>query len=124
RELERGAPYQLKNRSVRRVGQPPRDASRVGEAHFLGIDRRALCLLGIGTLQLVSGCASIPEVSAKERALCLVEIEYGESGGVRVSLCCPLAGPEVKRSGIRDHRQIDRRDRSAKAGVRHVAESA
>ena len=52
-----------------------------------------------------------------------VVVEYRENGRIRVSLRCPLAGPKVNRSGIRDHRQIDRRDRSAKAGVWHVAET-
>ena len=36
----------------------------------------------------------------------------------------PLAGPIAKRSRIGDHCQIDGRDRSAKASVRHVAGSA
>src|SRR6266850_1362195 len=83
-----------------------------------------LCLLGVGTLQQEAGRASIPEVSANELALEFVELEYRESGRVRVSLRGPLAGPKFFRSGIRDHRQIDGRDRSAKAGVRHVAETA
>src|SRR6266850_5101016 len=83
-----------------------------------------LCLLGVGTLQQEAGRASIPEVSANELALEFVELEYRESGRVRVSLRGPLAGPKFFRSGIRDHRQIDGRDRSAKAGVRHMAERA
>src|SRR6267143_1013248 len=80
-----------------------------------------LSLLGVGILYQVSGCPRVPEVSAKEEALCFVELEYREPRGIRVSLRGPLAGPEVKRSGERDHRQVDRRDRSAEAGVRHVA---
>jgi len=39
-----------------------------------------LCLLGVGTLQQVSGRASIPEVAAKEQGLFFVELEYGEVG--------------------------------------------
>src|SRR5580704_14746557 len=55
-----------------------RDASRVGKPHFLGVDRRVLCLLGIGALQFVAGRARIPEVSAKEPALCRVVFEHRE----------------------------------------------
>ena len=47
---------------------------------FLGIDRRMLCLLGVGTLQQEPGRACIPEVSAKEQALYFVELEYREFG--------------------------------------------
>src|SRR5260370_8478416 len=66
----------------------------------------------------------MPEVSAKEEALCLVVLECREERCIRVSLWCPLAGPKMSRSGIRDHRKIDRWDRSAKASVRHVARHA
>src|SRR6266853_1499018 len=79
-----------------------------------------LCLLGIGLLQNVAGRARIPEVAAEEEALGRVVVEYREIRRVRVSLRRPLAGPEMHRSRIRDHRQIDRRDRSAEADVRHV----
>src|SRR5438876_6342493 len=63
----------------------------------------------------------MPEVSGEEEGLGFVELEDREPGGVRVSLRGSLAGPEMKRPGKRDHRQVDRRDRSAEAGVRHVA---
>src|SRR5258708_32989529 len=43
-ELVAYVPYQLKERSVHRLGHPECDASRVREAHFLGIDRRMQCL--------------------------------------------------------------------------------
>ena len=74
-----------------------------------------LCLLGVGIPQQISGRAGIPEVSTKEKTLHLVVLEYGEKWRIRVSLRSPLAGPKVNRPGIRDHRQIDRRDRSAEA---------
>src|SRR5882724_5756591 len=83
-----------------------------------------LCLLGVGLLQNVAGRARIPEVAAEEEALGRVEVEYREIRRVRVSLRRPLAGPEVRRSRIRDHRQIDRRDRPAEADVRHVTGGA
>src|SRR5580698_3165438 len=38
-----------------------------------------------------------------------------------MSLRRPLAGPEMSRSGIRNHSQINGRDGSAKAGIWHVA---
>ena len=41
-----------------------------------------------------------------------------------MSLWCPLTGPNMSRSGIRDHGEIDGRDRPAKAGIGHVAETA
>src|SRR5260370_3330196 len=66
----------------------------------------------------------MPKVSGKEESLCLVVLEYREERCIRVWLWCPLAGPKMSRSGIRDHSQIDRWDRSAKAGVRHVARHA
>src|SRR5690348_2431977 len=69
-DIERVPPYQLEERSIHRLGQPKRDARRVRERHFLGIDRRMLRLLGVGTLQLVTGGAPVPEVSTKERAQC------------------------------------------------------
>src|ERR1700720_2072499 len=65
-----------------------------------------------------------PRISAKEKTLGLVVVEHREKGRIRISLRVPLAGPKLNGSGIRDHREIDRRDRWAKAGVRHVAESA
>src|SRR6266404_6802271 len=83
-----------------------------------------LRLLGIGLLQNVAGRARIPEVAAEEEALGRVEVEHREIRRVPVSLRRPLAGPEMYRSRIRDHRQIDRRDRSAEADVRHVTRSA
>src|SRR6266850_3618191 len=88
---------------------------------LLSTNRRMLRLLGVGILEQVSGCARIPEVSAEEEALGFVELEYREPRGIRVSLRGPLAGPEVKRPRKRDHRQVDGGDRSAEAGVRHVA---
>src|SRR5229473_2576945 len=97
-----------------------------GKTHFLGIDRRMLCLLGVSALQLVSGRACIPEISAKEgvRNQRGVELQHWEIGRIRVALRYPLAGAKVKRSRIGDHRQVDGRDRSAKAGVRHMAGAA
>src|SRR6266436_8832984 len=83
-----------------------------------------LCLLGVGTPQQVTGRARIPEISAEEKALGFIVAEDREKGRIRISLRCPLAGPKLNGSGIRDHREIDRRDRSAKASVRHVAETA
>src|SRR5262245_18338005 len=65
-DIEIRTPDQLKEGPVHRFRQPKRDASRVREPHFLSIDRRVLCLLGVGALQFVSGRARVPEVSAKE----------------------------------------------------------
>src|ERR1700730_8800687 len=63
----------------RGVGTPlsiaERDASRVAKPHFLGIDGRVLCRLGVGALQFVAGRARVPEVSPKERTLCCVVFE-------------------------------------------------
>src|SRR6266851_51004 len=78
-DIERtSAPDPLEERAVLRLRQTKRYASRVREAHFPGIDRRMLCLLGVGTLQQESGRACVPEVSAKEQALDGVVVEYGE----------------------------------------------
>src|SRR6516162_2930099 len=123
-DVEIRAPDQLKEGPIHRCRQPKRDASRVRKTHFLGIDRRMLCLLGVGTLQFVAGRARIPEVAAKERALCCIVFEYREIWRVGISLCRPLAGPKVKRPGIRDHRQIDRRYRPAESRIWHMAERA
>src|SRR3981189_3307638 len=82
-----------------------------------------LCLLGVGTPQQVSSRTRVPEIPAKEKALGFVVVEDWEKGRIRISLRCPLAGPKLKGSGIRDHREINRRDRSAEASVRHVAET-
>src|SRR6266851_1926983 len=91
---------------------------------FLSIDRRMLCLLGVGTPQQVSGRTRVPEISAEKKALGFVVVEDREKGRIRISLRRPLAGPKLSGSGIRDHREIDRRDRSTKASVRHVTETA
>jgi hypothetical protein len=77
-DIEVRAPHQLKQRSVISRAQPKRDASRVGETHLQRIDRRMLRLFGIGRLQLVSGRAPIPEVSAEEQALYRIVVEHGE----------------------------------------------
>ena len=82
-----------------------------------------LCLLGVGTLQFVAGRARIPEVAAEERGLCCIVFEYREIWRVGISLCGPLAGPKVKRPGIRDHRQIDRWYRPAEARIWHMAKT-
>src|SRR5580693_5251758 len=71
-DVEIHTPHQLEELSVRRQGQPKGDASRVGETHFQRIDGRKLRLLGVGTLQLVSGRAPIPEVSTEEQLLTLI----------------------------------------------------
>jgi hypothetical protein len=42
------APYLLKERPVYSLRKPECDAGSVGEAHFLSIHGRALCLLGVG----------------------------------------------------------------------------
>src|SRR5216684_1040921 len=82
-DIERtGAPDPLEERAVLRLRQTKRYASRVREAHFPGIDRRMLCLLGVGTLQQESGRACVPEVSAGEhsaklRALYVIQVKYG-----------------------------------------------
>jgi len=76
--VEIGTPNQLKKGPVHRFRQPKRDASRVRKTHFLGIDRRVLCLLGVRTLQFIAGRARIPEISAKERAQCSIVFEYWE----------------------------------------------
>src|ERR1700723_2550554 len=49
-----GAPYLLEEGCVGRLGNPERDASGIGEAHLLGINRGALRLLGVRALQLVT----------------------------------------------------------------------
>jgi len=78
-----------KSCSVRCRGQPKRDASRIGEAHFQRIDRRALCLFGVGSLQLHSGRTPHPrKFSAEEQLLCRVEVEHG---GRCVSTCTACA---------------------------------
>ncbi len=41
------APYLLEERSVWGLRKPERDASGIGRAHFLSIDGRMLCLLGV-----------------------------------------------------------------------------
>src|SRR5260370_6994429 len=64
------------------------------------------------------------ESCGKETALGGVAVEYREERCISVSLRCPFGGPKALRSGIRDHRIIHRRDRSAKGGVRHVARRA
>src|ERR1700751_669741 len=117
------APYLYKERLIHRGLKPERDASRVRQRVFLRIDRRALRLFLVGTSKPIAGRSRIPEVSAKKRCLGCVEVEYRETGCISVSLRGPLAGPELKRSRIRHHRQIDRRDRSAEACIRHVAET-
>src|SRR5260221_357722 len=72
----------------------------------------------------IGGGARIPEVSAKESALDGVVLKYGEKRRVRVPLRRPLARTIVNGSGVRHHRQIDRRYRSAISGVRHVTKTA
>jgi hypothetical protein len=54
-DVEIRAPHQLKQRPIIRLGYPQRDAGRIREAHFPGIDRRMLRLLGVGTLQQITG---------------------------------------------------------------------
>src|ERR1700720_223485 len=88
-----------------------------------------LRLLGVGTLQQVSGRAPVPEVavgefSGKTRVKHLIQIKYRKFRRIGVSLRYPLAGPIAIRSGIRDHRKIDRRDRPAKRSEEQVAGSA
>jgi hypothetical protein len=73
-DIQGVTPYPLKERFVHGRLKPDR------EAHLQGTDRRMLCLLGVGTLQQVSGRACIPEVSAKERGLYCVELDYREIG--------------------------------------------
>jgi hypothetical protein len=77
-----------------------------------------------GVLQYVPRRARIPERAADERLERCVEMQYGELRCIRVSLRSPLASSKVECSGISDDRQIDGRDRPAKAGIRHVAGSA
>src|ERR1700758_2313826 len=81
-----------------------------------------LRLLGVGALQLVAGRTPIPEVSAEEQILSLIELELGEVGRIRVSLRRSLGGSIAKGSGICDHGQINGWDRPAKASIRHVTE--
>src|SRR5260370_41344518 len=64
------------------------------------------------------------ESCGKETALGGVAVEYREERCISVSLRCPFGGPKALRSGIRDHRIIHRRDRSAKGGERHVTRRA
>src|SRR6266481_2819352 len=97
----------LQTGSVFSFRKPEGYASSVREAHFLGIDWRTLCLVGVGIPQQISGCARIPEISAKEQTLLFVELKYREEGCIRVALRRPLARTKVNRPGIRDHGQID-----------------
>ena len=83
-----------------------------------------LRLLGVGALQQVPRGAAIPEVPAEERARRVVELEYREIRGIRVSLRCPLPGAEMVRSGIRRHGEVHGRNRTAEPGVGHVARGA
>src|SRR5258708_681802 len=119
-----GAPYLLEQGPVPRPGQPEHDASRIRHAHFQGIHRRKLCLLGISAANQITGGARIPKVSAEKSTLLGVELKYREKSCVRVPLCRPLARAKMNGSGVCHHRQIDRRNRSAISGVGHVAETA
>src|SRR4051794_20632641 len=65
----------LEERLVLTLGKPAHDTSRVGEAHFVRIDRGVLRLLRRGTLQLVSGGSQIPKVPSIEISLGLVVLE-------------------------------------------------
>src|ERR1700758_5625830 len=51
------APQQLEERPVHSALKPKRYASSVREPHFLSIDRRTLCLFGVGIPQPVSSRA-------------------------------------------------------------------
>src|SRR5258705_11917931 len=88
---------------------------------LLGVDRRSLRLLRVGTLQQESGGASIPEISAEEQLLDFVVLEDREAWRIRVSLRCALARAEMERPRIRRHRQVDGWNRSTEAGIRHMA---
>src|SRR5205807_5295644 len=59
------APHLLEERSVNGLRKPERDARSVRKAMLLSIDRRVLCLLGVGILEQEPGRPAIPEVSAK-----------------------------------------------------------
>src|ERR1700752_1951303 len=83
-DIERVTPDQLEQRPVLRQGYLVGDASGIGVPHFQRVDRRMLRLLGVGTLQLVSGRTPIPEVSTEEQILSLIELELGEHGRIRV----------------------------------------
>jgi hypothetical protein len=73
-------PYLFKERSVRGPRKTKRDADGVRQVHFLSVDWKTLGLLAVGNPQLVSGCARIPEVPAKEKALYLVVLQDREEG--------------------------------------------
>src|ERR1700733_11019017 len=115
------SPYLLKKRPVYSQRKLVSDAGGVRVAHFQRIDRRKLCLLGIRGPEQISGCAGIPEISAKEGGLCGVVLQQREVTRICVSLRRTLAGTEVEGPGIRDHGQIHRWNRPAEGRVRHVA---
>jgi hypothetical protein len=122
-DVEDRAPDLLEQRFVLRLRYPPGDARRVREAHFAAVDRRMLRLFRVGTLQPVPCCTRIPELAAEERVRS-GQMQDWEIRRVAVTLRRPLVGPKVERSGVSDHRQIDRRDWPAKGDVGHVAEGA
>src|SRR5207237_5834146 len=128
REIDTGegprAPHALEERDVLALRQAPGDAGTVGQTHLLAVQGRMLRLLGVGALQQVPRGAAIPEVSAEERARRVVELEYREIRGIRVSLRCPLPGAEMVRSRIRRHGEVHGRSRTAEPRLGPVARGA
>src|SRR5207302_347691 len=105
------------------LGEPVHYTSSVGQTHFLSIVWWSLCLLRIRTLNFVSGRTQIPELSPVEIVLRIVELKGRIVGCIGVPLWFPFTEPKVKRAGIGDGCRIQRRNRPAKAGIWHMAES-
>src|ERR1700722_4434588 len=89
-------PYRLKERSVHRRLKPERDASRARKRVFLGVHRRMLRLLFVGTPEQIAGRARIPEISAKKGSLRCIVIEYWDIRRISVALSRPLTRPKLK----------------------------
>ena len=96
----------------------------VREAHFLGVNRRTLCLLGVGTSAACSRSRVHPRNFRQRTQLECCCIAAPENRANRCIAVLPVCRRENETFRIGDHRQVDRRDRSAIAGIRHMAGGA
>src|ERR1700688_731183 len=96
-------PNRLEERFVSALRELPHYTSGIRIGHFLGIQRRALCLVSCGILQLISARPAIPEVAAVEIGLALVVMERRKVTCVNVTLWVSLRNPVIRiGSGYRD----------------------
>ena len=96
----------------------------IGQAHFHGVGRRPLRLLGCRVAQSAAGRTHVPEIAADEIALTGIVVQNGRQRRIGMRLGLALAESCAHRTGIGPGRPVQFRHRTAEACLGHVTESA